>query len=271
MGAARREHPDPVRPQPRPGARGDPVAARGRRRPPPPRARRHAAALRARDRDRRAARHPPHGDADRLRRGGDQPVPDVRIARRAGRPRPASRRPRPRDGGAADRQGDRQGAAEDVLEDGDLDVPVVLRSADLRGGRTRIGPHRPILHRHRLADRRRRHRRAREGGAGTPLPRLSAHRPRGAARRRRAAVAPRRRAAHLEPRHGRAAPARGAGGGRRRRPDLRRLRARRQRGLDAQGRVAWPAEAEDRGRDARSRSTRSSRRRRSSSASRPAR
>ncbi len=46
-------------------------------------------------------------------------------------------RPRPRGGREADRQGDRQGPAEDDLEDGDLDDPVLLRRADLRGGRTR--------------------------------------------------------------------------------------------------------------------------------------
>ena len=51
-----------------------------RRRPPPPRARAARACGRARDRVRRAARDPPHGDADRLRRRGDQPVPDVRVA-----------------------------------------------------------------------------------------------------------------------------------------------------------------------------------------------
>ena len=51
----------------------------------------HAAAHRAGDRVRRAARHPPHGHADRLRRRGDQPVPDVRVPRRAGRPLAAAR------------------------------------------------------------------------------------------------------------------------------------------------------------------------------------
>ena len=63
---------------------------------------RHAPAHRARDRVRRAARHPPHGDADRLRRRRDQPVRDVRVARRARRPRrccpPTSTARRPRSG-----------------------------------------------------------------------------------------------------------------------------------------------------------------------------
>ena len=60
-------------------------------RPPPPRARGHAPAGRARARVGRAARGPPLRDADRLRRLGDQPVPDVRVARRARRRRPPAR------------------------------------------------------------------------------------------------------------------------------------------------------------------------------------
>ena len=89
---ARRQHPDPLRPRRRRRPRADPGAARGRRRPPPPRARGHAPAGRPRARVRRAARGPPLRDADRLRRRGDQPVRDVRVARRAGRRRPAARR-----------------------------------------------------------------------------------------------------------------------------------------------------------------------------------
>ena len=84
-----------------PRARGDPVAARGRRGAPPPRARGHAPADRARARVRRAARGPPLRDADRLRRERDQPVPDVRVARDARRRRPRARRrrtSRPRSG-----------------------------------------------------------------------------------------------------------------------------------------------------------------------------
>ena len=86
----RRQHPDPLRPRGQPRAGGDPGAAGGRRRPPPPRARGHAPADRARARVRRAARGPPLRDADRLRRQRDQPVPDVRVARGAGRRRAAS-------------------------------------------------------------------------------------------------------------------------------------------------------------------------------------
>ena len=92
---------------------------------------------------------------------GDQPVPDVRVARRARRPLAAARGPRARRGRAADRQGDRQGAAQDDLQDGDLDDPVLLRGADLRGRRARAERDRPPLHRHGVADRRHRARRAR--------------------------------------------------------------------------------------------------------------
>ena len=65
---------------------GMPVAAGRRRRPPPPRARGHAPAGRPRARVRRAARGPPLRHADRLRRQRDQPVRDVRLARRARAP-----------------------------------------------------------------------------------------------------------------------------------------------------------------------------------------
>ena len=154
----------------RPRARADPVAARGRRRAPPPRARGHAPADGPRDRDRRGAPGPPHRDADRLRRERREPVGDVRDRRRGGRRRPAASTPaaralEPRRGRARRPQGDRQGPAEDDLEDGDLDDPVLLRRADLRGGRALARARRPPLHRHRVAHRRRRPRRARAGGA----------------------------------------------------------------------------------------------------------
>ena len=67
-------------------------------------------------------------------------------------------------GGAAPRgQGDREGPAEDDLEDGHLDDPVVLRRADLRGGRALARARRAALHRHAVADRRHRPRDARRG------------------------------------------------------------------------------------------------------------
>ena len=72
-------------------------------------------------------------------------------------------------------------------------------------------PHRPPLHRHRVADRRHRHRRARARDARPP--RRAPTRPTtsdAAARRRRLRLAPRRRAPHVEPGDDRAAAARGA-------------------------------------------------------------
>ena len=90
---ARRRHqrPDPLRPRARPRAGADPVAAGGRRGPPPPRPQGHAPADRPRARVRRAARGAPLRHADRLRRQRDQPVPDVRVARRARRATAACR------------------------------------------------------------------------------------------------------------------------------------------------------------------------------------
>ncbi len=172
----RDQHHHPVRPRRRPGPRPDPVAARGGRGPPPPRARGHAPAGRPRDRDRRGPPGPPHRDADRLRRQRREPVADVRDRRRGGRRRPAGRRgrspARPRRGRDRGAQGDRQGPAEDDLEDGDLDDPVLLRRADLRGGRPVALARRPPLHRDGVADRRDRDRRARAGDADPPCARL---------------------------------------------------------------------------------------------------
>ena len=192
-----------------PGAGRDPVAARGRRRPPPPGARGHAPADRARARVRRAARGPPLRDADRLRRQRDQPVPDVRVARAARRRGPHPRRRRLRDRAVERRQGHRQGPAQDDLQDGHLDDPVLQRRADLRGRRPRAGARRAPLHRHRVADRRDRDGRAGDRDARAPRARLRSRDRRPAAGRRRLRVAPRRRAPHVEPGDDRAAPARG--------------------------------------------------------------
>ena len=81
----------------------------------------------------------PHSGADRLRRGGRQPLPDAR------------------DGRGRRRQGDRlagQVAAEGDLEDGHLHHPLLQRGAGVRGRRARSRPGRPPLHRDPLADRR---------------------------------------------------------------------------------------------------------------------
>ncbi|CAB4916215.1 unannotated protein [freshwater metagenome] len=203
--------------------RRDPVAPGGRRDPPPPRPRGRAARGRPRHRVRGAARGPPLRHAPGLRRGGDQPVPDVRHGRQPRRPGPHPGRRRRRDGPEERRQGDRQGPPEGDLQDGDLDDRVVLRCADLRGGRPARRPRRPLLHRHGVAHRRRRGRGARAGDARAPRPRMDPRRgerpDRGrrarrdpAARRRHVLVAPRRRAPHVEPHHDLAAPARGPHG-----------------------------------------------------------
>ena len=69
-------------------------------------------------------------------------------------------------------QGDLQGPEQGDVQDGHLDVPVVLRRADLRGGRAAEGVRRQVLHRHR--EQRRGHRpvRGRRGvGAAAPASR----------------------------------------------------------------------------------------------------
>ena len=63
-----------------------------------------------------------------------------------------------------------KGAPQDDLEDGDLDDLVLLRRADLRGGRARAGARRPPLHRHAVADRRDRHRRCSPARRSTATP-----------------------------------------------------------------------------------------------------
>ena len=70
------------------------------------------------------------------------------------------------------RQGHRQGPAQDDLQDGDLDDPVLHGRADLRGRRARRGAGGAPLHRHRVADRRHRRRGAGDRDAGAPRPRL---------------------------------------------------------------------------------------------------
>ncbi len=137
-----------------------------------------------------------------------------------------------------------KGLLKTLVEDGDLDDPVLLRRADLRGRRARPRADRRALHRDGLADRRRRARAALDRGDGAPLPRLPAHRSRAAAGRRRAAVAPRRRAAHLEPGHDRDAAARGTRQGRAV-ADLRGVRAARQRRGDTPLGAARADEVQD--------------------------
>ena len=131
------EHPDPLRPRRRPRPRADPVAAGRRRRAPPPRARGHAPAGRPRRRVGRAARGPPLRAADRLRRRGVNPylaLESLRELRADGAAAGGVTPTRPQ---RYVIKAHRQGPAEDDLEDGHLDRPVLPRRADLRGGRAR--------------------------------------------------------------------------------------------------------------------------------------
>ena len=198
----RRTHPGALRPrlQRRPGA--DPVAAahRGRAPAPGPGADPHPG--RAGGGVRRLPRGAPRRRADRLRRRRGEPVPGVRDRRGPDRHRPAGRH------GVAERgpqlrQGARQGRPEDHVQDGHLDRLVVLRRPGLRGRRPGQPAAAALFRRHLRADRRRRAGRdprrgqgaAREGvpaqpGRAHPPP------PRG---RRRVPVAPRGRAAPVQP------------------------------------------------------------------------
>src|SRR5438552_3808038 len=90
-------------------------------------------------------------------------------------------------GGQELRQGDRQGPEEGHVQDGDLDLHVVHRVADLRGRRAGQIAGRQILHRHHLE--RRGHRRVRRGRGSDPCPSRGVRRgrpgPQDHARRRR--------------------------------------------------------------------------------------
>ena len=115
---------------------------------------------------------------------------------------------RARAGRAQRRQGDRQGPAQDALEDGHLDDPVLQRRADLRGGRPRA----PTWSSGTSPARRRASAasastcsRARRSRATCALPEARGELLPG---RRRLRVAPRRRAPPVEPARDRQAPAR---------------------------------------------------------------
>ena len=204
----RREHPHPLRSRRRARSRAHPVAARRLRGAPPPRSRGHAPAGGSRPRVGRGAQRAQRRHARRLRRGGGQPVPDARDAGRARRPRAPARGDDEGRGAAPRGQGDRQGPAQDDVEDGHLDDAVLLRRADLRGGRARAGAGRAPLHRHGVAHRRDRDRDARRADAGAPRARLSRRGRRAVAGRRSLCLAPRRRAPPVEPGHDRPPPAR---------------------------------------------------------------
>ena len=214
---------DPLRPPARPAPRADPVAAGGRRRPPPPRARGHAPARRDHRRVGRAARGAPLRDADRLRRERDQPLPAARDARRAGRPKGASCAGRRRQVTALDAEEAAQNLVK-AIGKGLLKTISKMGISTIQSYRgaqifEAVGLERELIDTHFTGTA------SRIGGVGltcSPTRRSSATRVptrsarRAAAGRRRLRVAPRRRAPHVEPRDDRARPARGARGQRRR-------------------------------------------------------
>ena len=117
-----------------------------------------------------------------------------------------------RGGDQALHQGDRQGHPQGDVEDGHLDLSVLLRRADLRRGGPEVRLRRQIFHRHQQPGRRRRARRdrARDGRAAQS----SLLRCAGAARRarsgRRICLPHPRRGAYVAPAGGRRPPARRA-------------------------------------------------------------
>jgi hypothetical protein len=130
-----------------------------------------------------------------LRRGGDPPVSRARDARHAA----DDPRATPQDLDIASSRRSRRALQGDV-EDGHLHVPVVLRRADLRGGRPAARFRRQVFHRHR--EQRRRHRSLRDRRRGLPdapvgVRRRSAARQR-ARRGRRVLVPHPRRRPHVD-------------------------------------------------------------------------
>ena len=123
-------------PHPDPGAAGDGGGASS----PDPQGPAHLG--RPRRRDRRSARDPSFRLPGRLRRRGDQPLSRLRDAGGDGQgPARGGQRLRSRQ---ALHQVDRQGPAEGHVEDGHLDLSILLRRADLRRGRPVAGVHRQV-------------------------------------------------------------------------------------------------------------------------------
>ena len=164
-GAGGPQHPDPVRPRDLARAGADPGPARDLGGAPPPDPPGPADLDRHRRRDRRGTRGAPFLRIGGLRRRGDQPLSRLcHLGADPGRERPAARRRR---GAEELHQGSRQGHPQSHLQDGDLDLPVLLRRADLRRGRARQRFCRAILHRDGDDDRGRRAARDRRGGASS--------------------------------------------------------------------------------------------------------
>ena len=145
-GARRRQHHHPVRPHGGLGPDSDPLAAGLRRRASSSDPHRLAHLGRSRGRIRRAARGASLRLPRRLRRRSDQSVSGVRDHHRDEGPA-AGRARRLRDRQAL-HQVDRQGPVEGDVQDGHLDLSVLLRRADLRRRRAEGGFRRQVFRRH---------------------------------------------------------------------------------------------------------------------------
>ena len=203
------QHPDPVRPLGRPRAAADPGAARdrGRARAPGQDGIAHVARASSSRPARRA-----RCTISRCSRA-TAPRRSIRTSRsRRSRRGRRDRRVGPEDRAEEVHQGDLQGALQGDVQDGHLDLPELLRRADLRGGRacrrrssTSTSPARRAGRGHRAV-------RGRRGGRATARARVR-RRPaaRGRPRRGRRVPVPRaRRRAHVDAGLDREAAARGA-------------------------------------------------------------
>ena len=145
------QHHHPVRPLDGARSHCDTVAARhlGRASSPDPAGSAHVG--RVGGGDRRGARGASVRRARGLRCGGHQPLPGLRYL---GAATARSRREVDPEGGAeALHQGGRQGPLEGDVEDGHLDLPVLLRRPDLRRRRTEVDVRKKVFHRHAHASR----------------------------------------------------------------------------------------------------------------------
>jgi hypothetical protein len=160
----RPQHPDHQRPRRRPDAGRHPGAAGAVVHPPAPGAGRPAHHGRPGRRDRFGARSASLRRAGRLRRGSRAPVPGDGDA--GLHPQGPAGRPERRQGDLQLRQGDRQGPVEDHVQDGRVDLHVLLRRPAVRGHRPEQRHDREVLHRH--LQPRRRHRRVRDRRRSDP-------------------------------------------------------------------------------------------------------
>ena len=168
--ARRRQHHHPVRPHGRLGPDSDSLAAGLRRRASSSDPHRLAHLGRPRRRIRRAARGASLRLPRRLRRRSDQSLSRVRDHHRD--EGPPARRARRQGNRQALHQVDRQGPAEGDVQDGHLDLPVLLRRADLRRRRPEGRFRRQVFCRHAHPHRGRRPRRNRRGNRAPPCRRV---------------------------------------------------------------------------------------------------